>query len=363
MDRITTPSRIRDLFGPGKDGFGDGVPSIGGSSTQLEAAWFNNEQEEICNVIELSGLPLDPADRTQLWQAIARITRRRLLADVEYFVSPTGDDATGDGSAAAPWATLRYCWDWILGHIDLAGWRVTVTLTPGLHGGADLGGAIPGQIYPIVVRGDPLNPGNVRILEDPNRPFYNIWVSEGASVYIDGVQFDGGLQQLVVTGGRLECHNCNFSTCTIHISAGGNGQFYIGDNNHIIGPASTYSLNIATGAYAHFAGASLILDTAALAGAPNAIFLYVTTGGSAALSADFDFVGPGVALTTGYRYLADMNGIIADDHPAGPQRLPGNIPGEPQRGGQDGSPRPLGDPDPLISPPPPPEPRLPMWRR
>jgi hypothetical protein len=89
MQRISTATRFQDKFGPGKDGFRDGDPGLGTASTQLEALWFDNAQEEIANAIELSGLPLNPNDMTQLWQAI------RNGGGLGPFVRITGDTMTG----------------------------------------------------------------------------------------------------------------------------------------------------------------------------------------------------------------------------------------------------------------------------
>ena len=80
MQRISTPTRQVDKWGPGLDGFSDGNPQVGLPSTQLEANWYDNTQEEICRAIELSGLVLDTlpppnSDMTQLYQAILRIAR------------------------------------------------------------------------------------------------------------------------------------------------------------------------------------------------------------------------------------------------------------------------------------------------
>ena len=89
MHRIDTPNRVLDKFGPGKDGFGDGVPATGTSSTKLNAAAFDNYQEEIANAIELSGMTLNPGDMTQLWQAI------RNGGGLGPFVRIAGDTMTG----------------------------------------------------------------------------------------------------------------------------------------------------------------------------------------------------------------------------------------------------------------------------
>jgi hypothetical protein len=97
MQRISTPTRFIDKFGPGKDGFTDGNPATGLSTTQLEAIWFDSEQEEIANVIEFAGIPLNPADHTQLWQAINAIASG---AGAGLYVAKAGDTMTG--SLAAP---------------------------------------------------------------------------------------------------------------------------------------------------------------------------------------------------------------------------------------------------------------------
>ena len=52
MERSTGANTIPNLFGAGKDGFGDGV---GPPPTELNASWFNNTQEELCRAIEDQG--------------------------------------------------------------------------------------------------------------------------------------------------------------------------------------------------------------------------------------------------------------------------------------------------------------------
>lgn len=78
MERINTPARAQDLFGPGRDGFTNGNPQSGIASTQLDAEWFNAVQEEIAQAIELAGIVLAPPDPTypqyhQLFDAIRAI--------------------------------------------------------------------------------------------------------------------------------------------------------------------------------------------------------------------------------------------------------------------------------------------------
>ncbi|WP_234086746.1 hypothetical protein [Azonexus sp. R2A61] len=73
MDRITTSTKATDLFGEGKHGFRDGNRAAAIPATDLSAAFMNDLQEEICNVIESAGYALVAGDRTQLRQAIAKM--------------------------------------------------------------------------------------------------------------------------------------------------------------------------------------------------------------------------------------------------------------------------------------------------
>jgi hypothetical protein len=71
VQRINTATAQANLNGIGKSGFVERQESTQRAPTLVNADWFNNMQEEVCNVIELAGLILNPNDRTQLAQAIA----------------------------------------------------------------------------------------------------------------------------------------------------------------------------------------------------------------------------------------------------------------------------------------------------
>ncbi|MDP2153794.1 MAG: hypothetical protein Q8J66_09075 [Methylotenera sp.] len=77
MKRIDTSTRAVDLHGAGKDGYKDGNKALGIPATDLNASTLNALQEEIANVIEGdgTGTALNPADNTQLLQAITNIAK------------------------------------------------------------------------------------------------------------------------------------------------------------------------------------------------------------------------------------------------------------------------------------------------
>jgi hypothetical protein len=71
VQRIATATSSPNLNGTGKAGFVERSAGTARAPTLVSADWFNNVQEELCNVIESAGLILNASDRTQLAQAIA----------------------------------------------------------------------------------------------------------------------------------------------------------------------------------------------------------------------------------------------------------------------------------------------------
>lgn len=71
--RIDTPNKAADLFGAGKHGFRDGDKANGISATDMDAAYFNDLQENYLGVIEGAGIALVKGDYTQLRQAITKM--------------------------------------------------------------------------------------------------------------------------------------------------------------------------------------------------------------------------------------------------------------------------------------------------
>lgn len=96
MERINTTNKAVDLFGVGKHGFRDGDPIAGVGPTYMSAAFMNAIQEELANVVEGYLGALNPADRTQLKQAIdAAIAAAVAGAGVGGKVAKAGDTMTG----------------------------------------------------------------------------------------------------------------------------------------------------------------------------------------------------------------------------------------------------------------------------
>ncbi|EOC3061223.1 phage tail protein [Cronobacter dublinensis] len=77
MHRIDTPTAQEGKFGAGKNGFTAGDPTLGVPATQLDETFFDSVQEEICAVIEGTGIKLKKNDRAQLSAAINKMIQAK----------------------------------------------------------------------------------------------------------------------------------------------------------------------------------------------------------------------------------------------------------------------------------------------
>ena len=81
MKRIDTINARENMFGVGKSGFHDNADLPGQDATYVSPEWFNTVQEELCNLLELRGITLDPASKRQLYDLLTTQTDLEALAD------------------------------------------------------------------------------------------------------------------------------------------------------------------------------------------------------------------------------------------------------------------------------------------
>lgn len=91
MHRIDTPTAQKDKFGAGKNGYTDGNPQVGTPATDLNAAMFDSIQEEICSVVENTGIALNAGDNTQLLTAIEVIINSAISEATKLIVPDVGE--------------------------------------------------------------------------------------------------------------------------------------------------------------------------------------------------------------------------------------------------------------------------------
>ena len=81
MNRIDTINARENMFGIGKSGFHDNADLPGQDATYVSPKWFNTVQEELCNLLELRGITLDPASKRQLYDLLTTQVDLEALAD------------------------------------------------------------------------------------------------------------------------------------------------------------------------------------------------------------------------------------------------------------------------------------------
>ena len=124
MKRIDTINARENMFGIGKSGFHDNADLPGQDATYVSPEWFNTVQEELCNLLELRGITLNPASKRQLYDLLTTQADLEALADeIETnFIrkNQIADDlTTSDATKVASARTVKELQDNKLEAIDL----------------------------------------------------------------------------------------------------------------------------------------------------------------------------------------------------------------------------------------------------
>lgn len=95
MKRIDSANAQADKFGPGKNGFQGGNPSLNLDATYFTPDWCDHVQEEIANAIESFNVVLDGTKRNQLAAVLQAIKDGSQLAagifiDAAWIIPPAG---------------------------------------------------------------------------------------------------------------------------------------------------------------------------------------------------------------------------------------------------------------------------------
>ena len=81
MKRIDSTNARPDQNGIGKTGFNDNADLPQQDATYLTPEWLNIIQEELCNLLELNGIPLNSASKQQLYQLLVTQSDIEALAE------------------------------------------------------------------------------------------------------------------------------------------------------------------------------------------------------------------------------------------------------------------------------------------
>lgn len=257
-------------------------------------------------------------------------TRTRLTQAAAVYVSPTGNNTTGDGSAGNPWADPAYAYSYIQKNWDLAGQVVTCYLAGDYTGAAwNFNGPLVGALGPgdFVIRGT-ANDNTRTVTGAASVAIYNL--NNGAKLSIAYQAITPGTSGF---GVLIEWGTCYFGNMQFNLAgmacvdvagpqsqATANGPITLGGGS-IIEVFIAEDLGFITLAQA-FTGAGT--------GAWSNAFV-VADLGACIDGTNFTFSG---GTYTGPRYNVTLNGMIFTGGSGGASFYPGNSAGASATGGQ-----------------------------
>lgn len=335
MHRIDDPTAVTALPTPKQPGtpgfFSDGAPTIGEDATIVRADWANAVQEEVCNVIESAGITLSKTDRTQLLQALARLTRLRLTAPITFYVSPTGDDNNDGLTIATAFASIGHAYNYIRDRLDLNGFQSFIQLEDGTYASATLQ-------FPCIGPA-PIIQGNAA---DPTRTVVNgvstpaITATAGAQVVVQNFTVEGvgpGGDYGAVGAGLLASSNgvivmrsgMHFGPCSsAHVASYHSGIV------SCAGVGVVYSITGSAQQHVLLDGGVVSIVGANISIAPgvhfNDAYVFATNGSSWMDGYECNWTG----TATGRRYNIINNAVV---HGGGPNYFPGDQAGDASNGG------------------------------
>ena len=314
----------------------DGNPATNSPATIWPAYQYNAMQEEILAVILAAGITPDKANWTQLLAALRKLGRTKLTANLTLYVATTGSDATGDGSAALPFATIQHAYDTLARLYDLSGFSATIQVEDGTYNqGVYISGGLVGQVdwSSLIIQGNIAAPDNCVLTAT---------VAGALGALID-VGFNGAA---TIRGFKLSCFGSSPSCIAVggagiavisaldfaasdstaaHISLSSGGQLNVVGNYTISGGCRAHFYVESSGSFFVLGGSSA---TITVVGSPAfTTFATTTTNGQVEVQATF------VGAAIGQRYSVTLNGVIATNG-AGPNFFPGNSAGVIATGGQ-----------------------------
>lgn len=228
--------------------------------------------------------------------------RVRLTADATLNVATTGNDATGDGTLSAPFATLQRAYNYAQEKLDLSGYTLTIKLADGIYtSGAWLNGPLVGQKGTnVTIAGNAGNPGAV-ILSAPSDNA--ISAQYGAMLVVQDLTLTAATYSglYVAYCARVFCRGLVFGACPgSHVVAFEGGAVQALGNYKISGSAG---LHWNAGPGGMIRAESL---TVSLSGTPAFTTFAAATSGSTIYCPSVSFQGS----ATGSRYYVTGNSLI-----------------------------------------------------
>lgn len=268
-------------------------------------------------ICDYSGLPmLDDADLPTLLATIKTQFRTRLQANLTVYISTTGNDTTGNGTAGAPWATLQHAYNTIQNNYDLNGHQATIQMAAGTYTNG-LNAVLPctGQSSYVIIQGDTVTWDNV-ILNT-----VGIQATQSAYLLVQGMKITPGSNYALYVA-----DNASIFFQDIDFGAATGTQLFC-NSTGVLAQAGGYTISGGAQIHGASSGNLSLQGPVTLTGTPNFSVAYANSINCARV----DFTGASfTGSATGPRYLAAANGVIQ----SGGNTLPGNSAGSTATGGQ-----------------------------
>ncbi len=296
--------------------------------TATSADWANGIQAELLNILIAGGVTKDKAATDQILEALRSLTFTKLSADLDVYISTTGNDSNA-GTIGAPFLTLQAAWNHVQSNINVNGYSVTFHVADGTYtAGVTCVGSFMGAFSGIYFVGNTSTPANCIINVTNGACFVAV---QGAPIHVNGFKLvatgtsgNEGLALSATSGGVIVFDEINFGAARGHITAGTAGFIQCNNGSYTIsGNADSHMLAEYNG------NIQIDASTVTLTGTPA-----FTTFADALATATITTLGTTyIGSATGVRYSAYLNSIIATNG-GGASFYPGNSSGSTLNGGQ-----------------------------
>jgi hypothetical protein len=314
--------------GPNPGGFfTNGSPGVT-AATIVDQDWLNAVQQEICNVITAANLTLSKTNQAQLLQAIQTLGRIRLTAQLNLYVTTTGNDAN-PGTSASPFLTMQAAANAAANLYDTNGFSIIINVANGTYtAGVIVNRALVGGGN-LNFSGNTATPTSCVISVANASCFYiaagqsNIQGFKLAATGSANATYGNGL--LAAGAGNLTFAFINFGVCSQgHIVADSGGNISSSSTSYTISGGAAEHISVNQG---FFNCASITVTISAAVTFTDFVAASIG-GGVQALT--MTFTGSAV---TGSRYSASLNGVIFTNG-GGANYFPGSTAGATATGGQ-----------------------------
>jgi hypothetical protein len=277
------------------------------------------------NITKASAAPFINYKLPQLAPAV--VSRTALTGNTTYYVTPSGNDSTGDGTSGSPWQTIQHAVNVIASTIDLAGYTVTIKLNAtGSYSGVNVKGPWVGGPYnAVTIVGDTGTSSNTVITggvncNDGGIAISNLQVqnSSGDAIGLDAdAQIDIGSAIVfgTTTGSHVDVKNGSIATLQHNYNVTGGAAV----DHFAVGPAGT----INAGSITATGSSSLTFGT--YANASNCGVLYAPS-----------YAWSGFSGVTAVQYGVQLNGVININGATAAGYFPGGSSGSTATGGEIG---------------------------